>query len=111
MGWKLFVCKSLISMQDKISKAIEENEYSIGICFDFAKAFDTINHAILLKKLSIYGVPGVQLSWFTSYFINSRCIAMAPSQNYLVFFSEFLKVLSLALLCLLFTSMTYQMPS
>ena len=40
----------LISMQDKISKAIEENEYSIGIFLDFAKAFNTVNHAILLKR-------------------------------------------------------------
>ena len=50
MGWGLFVM-SLISMQDKISKAIGENEYSIGIFFDLAKAFDTVNHAILLKKI------------------------------------------------------------
>src|SRR6218665_1458980 len=40
----------LISMQDKISKVNEEKEYSIGIFFDLAKAFDTVNHAILPKK-------------------------------------------------------------
>ena len=39
-----------LSMQDKISKAIEENEYSIGIFFDLAKPFDTVNRAILLQK-------------------------------------------------------------
>ena len=55
---------------------------------------------ILLKKLSIYEVRGVQLSWFTRYILQiglSRFIVMVPSQNYVVFFLEFPKVLSVAL--------------
>ena len=58
---------SLLSMQDRISNAIENNEYSLGIFFDLAKAFDTVNHKILLHKLNNYGIRGVQLSWFASY--------------------------------------------
>ena len=60
----------LLSMQDKISNAIENNEYSIGLFFDLAKAFDTVNHAILIKKLNNYGIRGTQLEWFISYFMN-----------------------------------------
>ena len=59
---------ALLGMQDMISKAIENNEYSVGIFFDLAKAFDTVNHSILLKKLENYGIRGVLLKWFHSYF-------------------------------------------
>jgi len=66
---------SLLSMQDKISNAIENNEYSVGIFFDLAKAFDTVNHEILLKKLENYGIRGEQLKWFISYFENrQQCV-------------------------------------
>jgi len=60
----------LLSMQDKISNAIENNEYSLGVFLDLAKAFDTVDHSILLKKLSVYGIRGTQLDWFASYFEN-----------------------------------------
>jgi Reverse transcriptase (RNA-dependent DNA polymerase) len=60
----------LLSMQDKISEAFDNNEYSIGIFFDLAKAFDTINHNILIKKLSVYGIRSTQLKWFADYLEN-----------------------------------------
>jgi hypothetical protein len=58
---------SLLDMQDKISKAIDNNEFSIGIFLDLAKAFDTVNHTILLEKLQHYGIRGIALKWFKSY--------------------------------------------
>ena len=42
-----------------------------GVCFlDIAKCFDTINHDLLLQKLSKYGVKGNEMLWFTSYLCN-----------------------------------------
>src|SRR6218665_3535972 len=55
---------SLLNIQDKISQAIDNNEYSIGLFFDLSKAFDSVDHNILLKKLETYGIRGLPLRWF-----------------------------------------------
>ncbi len=58
---------ALLDLHDKITEAWDKNEFAIGISIDLSKAFDTINHHILLKKLAHYGVRGIVLEWFKSY--------------------------------------------
>ena len=58
---------ALVILLDKIVKALENGEYVIGIFLDYSKAFDTVYHNILLKKLEYYGIRGVCLDWFKSY--------------------------------------------
>ena len=43
----------------KISQAIDNNEYKLGVFLDLAKAFDTVNDDILLRKLDHYGIRGI----------------------------------------------------
>ena len=47
---------ALMDLVDNISKNIDEGNYSIGIFLDLSKAFDTIDHTILLDKLCRYGI-------------------------------------------------------
>src|SRR5688572_32266047 len=63
---------SVLNILDKISQAIENNEYSIGIFLDLSKAFDSVDHKILLKKLDNYGIQGLPLLWFKSYLDNRQ---------------------------------------
>ena len=54
----------------KIAKGFENNCISLGVFLDLSKAFDTINHNILLQKLNYYDIRGTTLNWFCSYLTN-----------------------------------------
>ena len=59
----------LLQLVDQIYESFERNEYTIGVFIDLSKAFDTVDHNILLKKLEIYGISGTHLQWLeTSVF-------------------------------------------
>ena len=58
---------AVLSIINKVQKAIEDREYSCAIFLDFSKAYDTVNHAILLTKREFYGFRGIVKDWFTSY--------------------------------------------
>jgi retron-type reverse transcriptase len=67
---------AVMEMHDKISEARDNNYFSMGVFFDLSKAFDTVNHKILLKKLEHYGIRGVCLNWLTDYLRNRRqCVS------------------------------------
>ena len=55
---------ALLIMLENIRNALDNGECAIGIFPDFQKAFDTIDHNILLDKLFNYGIRGIALEWF-----------------------------------------------
>ena len=58
---------ALLELIDKLSEAVDDKLTTIGVFIDLAKAFDTVDHGILLRKLQHYGIRGIDLDWFRSY--------------------------------------------
>ena len=63
---------ALIDLTEDIRQAIDNNKFSVGVFIDLQKAFDTVDHNILLKKLYHYGIRGIANNWFKSYLMNRK---------------------------------------
>ena len=58
---------ALIIVIENILNAMDNGKCAVGIFLDFQKAFDTVDHCILLDKLYFYGIRGLAFDWFSSY--------------------------------------------
>ena len=63
---------AILELQNRIIQSISNKNWCIGIFLDLSKAFDTLDHVILMQKLFHYGVRGVAFDWFRSYLTNRQ---------------------------------------
>ena len=61
---------ALLKAQNNILHSLNRNKVSLLLLIDFSKAFDLVEHSILLNKLENYGIRGVALKWVESYLSN-----------------------------------------
>ena len=67
-----------------MNNGFERNQFTLGTFIDLSKAFDTVDHKILISKLKNYGARGNNLKWFESY-LNNRKQFIAYNNKYTSF--------------------------
>ena len=76
-----YSCENAIcELVGTIAKHKEQKETSIGVFVDLSKAFDTLNHSMLLSKIEKYGIRGLTLEWYRSY-LNNRYMRVKCTSN------------------------------
>ena len=63
---------SLIDIVETIRHSLDNKKFGCGLFIDLKKAFDTVNHDILLTKLEHYGIRDISLQWFKSYLTDRK---------------------------------------
>ena len=66
------ITMSLLDITERIKETIDRKRFVCSVFIDLRKAFDTVNHSILLHKLENYGIRGTSLNWFKSYLSNRK---------------------------------------
>ena len=79
-------CENAISeLIGHVIKGHEKKEHTAAIFLDLSKAFDMLNHKLLLQKLELYGIRGTPLNWFKSYLNNRYMRVKYQGDNQQVF--------------------------
>ena len=73
--------QALVEITDRLKNAMDAKELSCGIFIDLTKAFDTVDHAILLKKMYRYGIRGNVHNLFKSYLSNRQQYVRVNNAN------------------------------
>ena len=72
---------ALMSIIENIQTQLDDNKYVAGVFVDLKKAFDTVDHDILIEKLDHYGVRGVAKDWFISYLKGRRQFVVIENET------------------------------
>ena len=63
---------AILELTDRIISYMDQGFTPLTIFLDLSKAFDTLDHEILLHKLNYYGIHNTSLNWFRSYLLNRK---------------------------------------
>ena len=63
---------AIVLLVDKMFDFFKKAQFTLGVFIDLSKAFDIVDHSILLKKLKLYDITERNLAWFESYLSNRK---------------------------------------
>ena len=63
---------AIITLVEKVSRVLDSGKIIVGVFLDLKKAFDTVDHDILLNKLYAYGIRDNIYDWFKSYLTDRK---------------------------------------
>ena len=69
-----------LELTESIYNSIDSKQHCAGVFIDLKKAFDTVNHKLLVEKLSFYGVRGVANAWLENYLMNRKQYVVVDNQ-------------------------------
>ena len=72
---------ALMSFVENVQTQLCNGEFAAGVFVDLRKAFDTVDHRILIRKLEHYGLEAFQKKWFHSYLTNRKQFVSADNCN------------------------------
>ena len=73
---------ALLNAKDRILNSMSKKQVTLLLLIDFSKAFDLVDHSILLNKLEHYGIRGIALNWFKSYLKNrNQFVSIGTSES------------------------------
>ena len=72
---------ALLELSEEITSAVDNKKCTIGVFLDLKKAFDTIDHKLLLTQLEHYGIRGVAYNWIKSYLCERKQYVSVHSCN------------------------------
>ena len=78
---------AIIDFIEYVTTALDKKKHVMGIFIDLKKAFDTIDHEILMKKLYQYGLRGISQKWIQSNLLNMMKLNLVVK----ILFAEYLK--------------------
>ena len=111
--------QALIELTGELIQAREQKLESAALFLDISKAFDTLDHKVLLAKLERYGICGICNDWFRSYLTNRSLIAkvqtsentVTKSDNFAISYSTAQRSCLGPLLFILFTNDIQLLPT
>ena len=66
----MYTSLAIIELVEEITNSLDNHESTVGVFIDLKKAFDTVDHGILIEKLYHYGIRGIANKWIGSYLMN-----------------------------------------
>ena len=63
---------AILQLTKEIYESFDKKKFTLGVFVDLSKTFDTVNHEILISKLSYYGIKSTYINWFKSYLTNRK---------------------------------------